>query len=96
MFGKSPWLGQVPLILGPSSWGAVGIPIVVAPQETPPYYGEWGVVGSGHGRVGPFATAAEAFDAAVEAATSHGATALPGDGFAQVKDSRGVSVGPVT
>ncbi len=101
MFGKSPWLGQVPLILGPSSWGAGGIPIVVAPQETPPYYGEWGVVGSGgtlkdQGRVGPFATAAEAFDAAVQAATSHGATALPGDGFAQVRDSRGVSVGPVT
>lgn len=103
MFGRGAWLGQVPLILGPSSWGAGGIPLVVASEGIPPYWGEWGVVdvGSGGymkdtGRVGPFATIEEAFSAAAQAAVDHGATGLPTDGWAQVKDSRGQPVGPVT
>lgn len=103
LLGWSPWLGQVPLILGPSSWGAGGIPIVVMPEGIPPFWGEWGVVdvGSGGymkdtGRVGPFATIDEAFSAAVKAAVAHGATGLPTDGWAQVKDSQGRSVGPIT
>jgi hypothetical protein len=106
MFGRGAWLGQVPLILGPSSWGA-GELLVRASQYPlagiPPYWGEWGVVdvGSGGymkdtGRVGPFATIDEAFHAAAEAAVAHGATGLPTDGWAQVKDSRGHGVGPVT
>lgn len=103
MFHKGGWLGQVPLILGPSSWGAGGIPIVVSTEGIPPYWGEWGVLekesgGSmkDSGSVGPFTTIAEAFRAAAQAAGDHGATGLPSDGFAQVKDSRGRPVGPVT
>lgn len=101
MLEKGPWLGQVPLVLGPSSWGAGGIPVGPAPTPVPPYYGEWGVhVGGGmigkSGRVGPYDTIEKAFDAATEAAVEAGATALPMDGFAQVKDSRGQAVGPVT
>lgn len=108
---KSPWLGQVPLmlgqsplILGPSSWGAGmlnnAIPIG-PPRPVPPFYGEWGVVGSDgaivkSGRVGPYDTIDQAFSAAAQAAVDNGATALPTDGFAQVKDSRGQAVGPVT
>lgn len=103
MFNRRAWLGQIPLVLGPSSWGAgmmnSAIPLVTVP--TPPYYGEWGVhIGGGviskSGRVGPFDTIDEAFDAAVKAAGDNGATALPENGFAQVKDSRGQSVGPIT
>lgn len=104
---NSPWLGQVPLVLGPSSWGAgggipIGQPITALPSnETPPYYGEWGVVGQGgkiieSGSVGPYSTSQEAFEAAAAQAIAAGATELPTDGFAQVKDSRGQSVGPVT
>jgi hypothetical protein len=48
------------------------------------------------GRVGPYDTVEEAFNAAVAAAVDAGATALPTDGFAQVVDSRGRAVGPVT
>jgi hypothetical protein len=93
-----PWLGQVPLVLGPSSWGA-GVPLVGL--AIPPYYGEWGVVSPdgvilNSGRVGPYSTVNEAFAAAAAAAVKHGATALPTDGFAQVKDSQGNLVGPVT
>lgn len=71
------------------------------PVGTPPYWGEWGVVGKGGeildcGKVGPFDTIDEAFSAAAEAASEHGATALPGDGWAQVKDSKGKSKGPIT
>lgn len=102
---KSPWLGQVPLVLGPSSWGAgmvnYGPPPILVPTPVPPFYGEWGVVaGDGviakGGRVGPFNTIDEAFAAAAQAAVDNGATALPTDGFAQVKDSKGQSVGPIT
>lgn len=71
------------------------------PIGTPPYWGEWGVVGEGGeildcGKVGPFDTKDEAFSAAADAAGEHGATALPGDGWAQVKDSTGKGVGPIT
>lgn len=99
--GNGAWLGQVPLVLGPSSWGAPGIVGVgVSPNGTPPYYGEWGVhVGDGviglSGRVGPFNTIDEAFSEAARAAGEAGATALPTDGFAQVVDSRGQAVGPI-
>lgn len=103
MMNKGPWLGQVPLVLGPSSWGAgMAIPPrVLMPTPVPPFYGEWGThVGDGvigeSGSVGPFATIDEAFRAAAQAAVAHGATALPTDGFAQVKDSVGQPVGPVT
>jgi hypothetical protein len=105
MFKNGPWLGQVPLVLGPSSWGAGMIPtappIFVSPTPVRPYYGEWGVhVGGGvigkSGSVGPYDTIEEAFNAAAKAAVAAGATALPTDGFAQVKDSRGQAVGPVT
>jgi hypothetical protein len=73
----------------------------VSPNGVPPYYGEWGVhVGGGvigkSGSVGPYDTIEEAFNAAAKAAVAAGATALPTDGFAQVKDSRGQAVGPVT
>lgn len=108
---KGAWLGQIPLrlgqsplILGPSSWGAGMLNNAIPlgpPQPVPPFYGEWGVVGEGgtigkSGRVGPFDTIDEAFNAAAQAAIDNGATELPTDGFAQVKDSRGQSVGPVT
>lgn len=110
--GYSPWatqafgnavplkrgLGQTPLILGPSSWGAAGAaPLLQAP--IPPFVGQWGVVNhSGQvidsGQVGPFDSADEAFAAAAEAAVAHGATALPTDGFAQVIDAAARPVGP--
>jgi len=71
------------------------------PVGTPPYWGEWGVVDEvgtilDCGQVGPFATIDEAMSAAAAAAGEHGATALPGDGWAQVKDSQSRGVGPVT
>ncbi len=99
MFG-SPWLGQVALILGPSSWGAGMRPTYVAPVEEPPFYGEWGVVDADMklvecGIVGPFDTSEEAFTAAAKAAGEHGATKMPIDGFAQAVDSSGQAVGPV-
>jgi hypothetical protein len=105
--GSGPFLGQMPLVLGPSSWGAGMIPAgppaprFLEPAPAPPYWGEWGVhVGGGvigdSGRVGPFDTIEEAFAAAAEAAVEHGATELPTDGYAQVKDSRGNAVGPIT
>lgn len=103
MFDQRAFLGQIPLILGPSSWGAGMLPSAVPlqPIETPPYYGQWGVhVGGGvigaSGTVGPFATSAEAFAAAAKAAVDAGATELPTDGFAQVVDSKGRPAGPVT
>jgi hypothetical protein len=70
-------------------------------EGDPPYWGEWGYVNADgeildSGRVGPFDTIDEAFGAAAEAASEHGATALPGDGWAQVKDSEGKGVGPIT
>jgi hypothetical protein len=65
------------------------------PVGTPPYWGEWGAPGE-CGKVGPFDTIDEAFSAAADAAVEHGATALPGDGWAQVKDSRGKGKGPIT
>jgi len=93
MFWKGAWLGQIPLVLGPSSWGS-GMMNSAVP--TPPYYGEWGVLGKGHGRVGPFNDPMEAFNAAVKAAVDAGAKELPTDGFAQVVDSQGNPAGPVT
>lgn len=94
MFDKRAFLGQIPLVLGPSSWGAGMVPMATGP--VPPFYGEWGVVGGESGRVGPFNTSEEAFTAAARAAVDAGATELPTDGFAQVVDSRGQSAGPVT
>lgn len=99
MFGNPAFLGQVPLILGPGSWGAGMIPVMV--QPVPPFYGEWGTVNSDgslldSGRVGPFDTADAAFRSAADEAQKHGARKMPLDGFAQVKDSRGQVVGPVT
>lgn len=70
-------------------------------EGTPPYWGEWGVVDeetgafTDCGKVGPFATIDEAFTAAGEAASEHGARKMPLDGFAQVVDSQGKSVGPI-
>lgn len=105
MLERKAFLGQVPLVLGPSSWGyGMTLPVPSRFQQSapvPPYYGEWGVVGEGgviidSGRVGPFDTTDEAFSAAADAAIEHGATELPTDGFAQVKDSRGRGVGPIT
>jgi hypothetical protein len=101
---RGPWLGQVPLILGPSSWGASMvplIPIVDDLQGIPPYWGEWGVHEGGGvigdcGKVGPFDTREEAFRAAAEEAHRHGAELLPMNGFAQVVDSQGRAVGPIT
>jgi hypothetical protein len=94
-------LGQVPLILGPSSWGAGGGFIAQAPTPVPPFWGEWGVVDeagrtTASGREGPFNTIQEAFNAAAQAASDHGAELLPTNGFAQVTDSIGQGVGPVT
>lgn len=90
------FLGQVPL-------RAPGMTPVEPPgtQAVPPYYGQWGVhegagVVGASGAVGPFATMDEAFTAAADAAHAHGAEVLPGDGFAQVVDSRGRGVGPIT
>jgi hypothetical protein len=85
---RPAFLGQVP-IAGQNQDG------------TPPYWGEWGVVGTGgsirdSGSVGPFRDIRTAFNAAAKAAGDHGATALPQDGFAQVRDSKGQSVGPIT
>lgn len=109
MFKRGPWLGQIPLVLGPSSWGAgmiptsarLGPPLPPSPDGVPPYYGEWGVHEGGgvigaSGRVGPFDTIDEAFEAASQAAHDAGAEFLPTNGFAQVVDSRGQPVGPVT
>jgi len=105
MFKRGPWLGQIPLVLGPSSWGAgminTAARLPVSPEGVPPYYGEWGVHEGGgvigaSGRVGPFATRMEAFEAASQAAHEAGAEFLPTNGFAQVVDSRGKPVGPVT
>ena len=107
--GNSPWgaspfakgaLGQTALVLGPGSWGAGMVPMG-PPPASPPFWGEWGVVDEegrtvDGGRVGPFGTVQEAFDAAAQTAHDHGAELLPTNGFAQVKDSRGVSVGPIT
>lgn len=44
--GSSPWLGQVPLVLGPSSWGAGMASLVLFPDPGPvgpigPPYDEW-------------------------------------------------------
>lgn len=55
---KNTWLGQIPLVLGPSSWGAGMMPSAApVPMITPPYYGQWGVNEGGsigaHGQVGP-------------------------------------------
>lgn len=104
VFGQRAFLGQVPLVLGPSSWGQ-GM-VFPAPLPPPPaqgpYYGEWGVVDEetgeivDSGRLGPYNTIDEAFDAAVQAATEAGAESLPSGGFAQVKDSMGRTVGPIT
>lgn len=98
----SPFLGQGALILGPSSWGAgmLRLPAYQEPVATPPFWGEWGTVNPDgelmdSGREGPFETIEEAFNAATTAASNHGATKMPLDGFAQAKDSRGVSVGPM-
>lgn len=75
----------------------------VVPTPVPPFWGEWGVVKKSSGgcvracgRVGPFKTIQEAFDAAAKTAHARGATALPGDGWAQVRDSAGQGVGPIT
>lgn len=70
-------------------------------EGTPPYFGEWGIhVGGGligdSGRVGPFNTINEAFNAAVAAGVARAPTALPENRFAQVRDSQGRPVGPVT
>lgn len=103
MFEKGAWLGQIPLVLGPSSWGSgmMNSAIPMTPPVTPPYYGQWGVHEGGgmigaHGQVGPFSTAEEAFSAAAKAAVDAGATELPTDGFAQVVDSKGQPAGPIT
>lgn len=111
MFQKGPWLGQVPLVLGqmplvlgPSSWGAGMVapsPRYVEPVAVPPFYGEWAVVDESTGkytdggRVGPYDTIDEAFNAATQAASDAGARKMPLDGFAQVKDSNGQPVGPI-
>lgn len=70
------------------------------PTGTPPYWGEWGVVDdegkcTENGTVGPFDTSDEAFTAAAEAASDHGARMMPIDGWAQAKDSKGEPVGTV-
>lgn len=98
MFDRRAWLGQIPLVLGPSSWGAGMMPSAQAIPATPiaPFYGEWAAFGKGHGRVGPFDSQMDAFNAAVKAASDAGASALPSDGFAQVVDAAGRMVGPVT
>jgi hypothetical protein len=36
MFRRGPWLGQVPLILGPSSWGAGSFPTPMAQRPRSP------------------------------------------------------------
>lgn len=95
MFQNRAWLGQVPLVPPPS------YPEVYDPKGTPPYWGQWGVVDQETGKyidsgeVGPFDTSDEAFNAAAEAASQHGARKMPLDGFAQVKDSAGQAVGPI-
>lgn len=101
---RGPWLGQVPLVVGPSSSGAAYGPsnqrAYWDPEGTPPYFGEWGIPdGEGFivkgGRVGPYDTSDEAFNAAVAEAKAAGARKMPLDGFAQVKDSQGQVVGPI-
>lgn len=100
---RNAFLGQVPLVLGPSSWGyGMNLPAPTVlpaynPAGTPPYFGEWGVVGEGgeiidSGSVGPFDTIDEAFSAAADAAHAAGAELLPRDGFAEVKNSTGRTV----
>lgn len=98
MLERRAFLGQVPLILGPGSWGFGGIPIAV--QPIPPFYGEWGYMNPDgdildSGQVGPFGTAGEASQAAAAEARKHGVMNMPLDGFARVKDSRGRPVGTV-
>lgn len=93
MMGSGPRLGQVALVLGPSSWGAGGIPVPgPSPTGVPPYYVQWGVMGGGSGQIGPFDTIDEAFDAAAAELARHTST-FPIDGWAQVVDSRGGLVG---
>lgn len=101
-WNKGPWLGQVPLVLGPSSWGAgMSYPQVSVPPAAPPYWGQWGVVDeetgqyTDSGQVGPFSSIEEAFQKAGAEASAHGARRMPLDGFAQVVDSRGQAVGPI-
>lgn len=101
MFQRGAWLGQVPLILGPSSWAAIKPPLTYDAVGVPPYWGEWGIPDPDgriidSGRVGPFSTIEEAFREAAKAAAAAGARRMPLDGYAQVKDSRGVGVGPIT
>ncbi len=60
------------------------------------YWGEWGVLDVDGGRVGPYNTPEEAFEAAVAEAVRYGAKELPLDGFAQVADDQGEPVGPIT
>lgn len=97
MNSRGPWLGQIPLVLGPSSWGAgmVANPAAIPATPVAPFFGQWAVFGK-QGRVGPFDNQMDAFYAAIAAATSAGAKALPKDGSAQVFDSLGRMVGPVT
>ena len=90
----APWACDENQAVEPSQEGLEYVPY--DPVGTAPYFGEWGVVGGECGKVGPFDTIDEAFGAAAEAASEHGATALPGDGWAQVKDSEGKGVGPIT
>lgn len=84
-------------MLGPSSWGSA-IPMTAPAQ--PPFYGQWGIPDKegaivDGGRVGPFDTIEEAFQAAAKAAADAGATKMPLDGYAQVVDAAGRPVGPV-
>lgn len=86
---KFAWMGLPAELSGPGN------------QGTPPYYGQWAIhVGGSEiwkgGQVGPFDTQDEAFSAAVKAVREAGAKRLPDDGFAQVVDSKGQAVGPVT
>lgn len=96
MIRTAAHLGQMPLVLGPSSWGAGIWPFasLLSRRGLPPYHGEWRVVDVkgtvvSEDEVGPFSTPEEALKAATEMAAVRGAGDFPANWSVRVKDSWG-------
>jgi len=95
MFDRGAWLGQTPLILGPSSWGAGMVRSV--PVRMPPYFGLWTAITPDgdvidSGRVGPFMTVDQAIRAASAEAHDAAVQKIGMDGHVQVVDGTGAVV----